>query len=564
MIAGPFDDIRIPTPAEFTHYLVIAAVGAALTRIAISIYYPSHAISQFKAGLPSRDPEALLIHAAELAFNEVAKNEEILELLEMYVDPGRFTVRISEKAVLDEADYLTEVTRTIIRNHAEATSNVFVPILEPVRGTIVDNLSVTAGSAEVRTLSLRETQGALFAIGRMLLDAAFDGLDFPEALWSRLQLQILSDCPATPDDADLILGYLKSHKALIDVRNSEARSAIGMLTLFVFDMLDTMPIIAIVPMSRSCRLKYKYTESKARVPDDKVNPLIAGWEWIYSYVRAAFGLTRRSHNLRLQSATAAQSYHFHAEAPDGLYVYHLGYGFREVKVDYEATVEPPSRTSRPLNPFWNVSDTRGSNYIHAYGRDLDIASVSAQSNIQSRIPFLRIEFREKPPGLMLVVVLLSIFLTGLAVVVGHWHDTVFGISLDSVCYDRYKDYVQCLSKSNDNKSYWPTVLFGVPAIISGWLVARFTAEAVSRLSVSTLLVASWCILNSTVAMVLAALELAVLLAEHRKIWVFEWIQPLWSLLIVSTSSATMMAIMLLILRVRRYRRRIAGTLRKVD
>lgn len=573
IIDGPFDEIRFEGPVGASRDIAIILILSIAARIAVSSYFPSDAISLYNAELPSRALDSQLLTAAQDAFSSIATNAEVLHLLDMFADPGKYVIRISEKAILGEQEYSTSVHRTIVLSETQVSESVLVPVLAPVKGTIIDNLRVVSGTTQLRTLTYRETQGAQLTIGRLLIRSLFANATSGDELWNLVQKQILLPNRATRIDADDILGKLNIAKQNLDLKDADTRARLSILTNFIIDILDTMPIIAVVPAAKTLEVTCEYTESKSRVPMTDVEPknifhivgvgVIQFWEWMYSYVRASFGLTRRSHNLRLQHATRAQSYHFHAQAPDGLYIYHLGYGFKALQAKYSGSVQPSEFSDRPRNAYWNVSDTRGSTYIHAYGRDLDIAVATAEGNLSTRMPFLRIELRERPPGLMLVVVLLSLFLALLTAAIGHWHDTVFGIEINQLCRAWGNSYVECLMKK-DTQAYWPTILFGVPAIISGWLVARFTADAVSRLSVSTLLVASWCILNSALAMLLAALGLSVLLANHQSYWIFDFIQPLWSLLVISTCSTTVMACMLLILRVRRYRRRASGLIKSDD
>lgn len=556
-----FDNIR-SSPSSSTN-LTIVAVGFvfALMRALLSVGSSGEELRKDRT-LPSREDDTELTTAALDAFHSSFSLEEVTQFLEMYIDPGTFVTRITEKMTLDSSVYLTNVTRTLVGANGERIENVLVPILTPEKDTLVDNLELSCGTATVRTLSHRESQGANLTLGRILLQMVFgSGEGFPSYLWSRLRAQILNNETASKADKDLILGLLTSATTPKDQATPKEQAPVGVLTKFVFDMLETYSIIAVIPSSTTIKFSVKYTESKSSIRDRNAKSTIKLWEWLYSYIRATFGLTLRSHTLRLQSATEAQSYHFRAEVPVGMYLYHMDSVLLDIEANYQSLGELAEFPARPIDPTWAVSDSRGLEYVHAYGRDLDTVTYSHQGRLRSRIPYLELEVREKPPGLMFTIALLALYLAILTVGVGHWHNLVFGIT-DTIkqCIDSHPSGPIDCKDGRQPASLWPTILFGIPAIVSGWMVSRFTAESVSRLSLSTLAVFVWCMVNAISAVTLSALKLTVLMADNQWIFGMHTTQPLWSALMVSTTGCATMTIFLLILRVRRYRRRVSGVL----
>ncbi|WP_280378036.1 hypothetical protein [Nocardia wallacei] len=503
-------------------------------------------------------------------FDRCVNNKEEIDLFfEIFTLPSSYVRRISERVTLGDEEYATKVTRTIIGAKRDRVQSLLIPILSPPKGQLVDKLKVSSASGAVRTLSYPETVGALLRIKRTLLDMAFH-TPAPANLERRLNAAILSREKASDTSKARIAADLE--KALEDenkFKGGNKASWRAIFENFIADVQATFPVIVLVPAGDLVKLETEFTETRAGLERLDARITQRFWDLIHSYIRATFGLSRRSHTLQLSRAIKARSYHFRTDAPPGMYVFNIEIGLAEMREKALDQVRSGDKSrkaiiptqDRAISPLWDAEDTRGSAYVHAYGRDLDIASAP------SRLPFLAIELREKPPGLMFVVVLLSLYLAALTLGVGHWHDLIFGIANPPSrdCLERIHDQQfqkLCAEARPHPESFWPTILFGVPAIVSGWLVSRFTSESVSRLSISTIAVASWFIGNAVAAMTVAALKLTLRLSVPSKFVGIETIQPLWVILMVSTSGCAIMSVLLLWLRVRRYRRRSSGIIKR--
>jgi len=354
--------------------------------------------------------------------------------------------------------------------------------------------------------------------------------------------------------------------------NAESNLAAAAFLEIFEKCLTSYFVIAVVEKLSSrhesfLRVACEYSTGKAQLHRD-----IKGWkkrvydihDAIYALIRLTFGLTQRSHVLRLPLACESQSYHFRSTIPDGLYVY-----------DHDATLVDASvrnnpqivtgRASRPMDPDLRMSVTKGLSHVHAYARDLDVvASHRDHGHEQIKIPLVSIQLRERPPGLLFTVFLISLYLAALAIGVGAFHNLIFGLDVSSVdekCFTFER--TEYLSQSRQTcdmvptpGSSWPAILFGIPAIVSAWLVSRFTQEAVAKLSISTIAVTSWCVLNAVFAVVLSALKLNL-----SAVWVVDIFnntntQPLWSLLTISAVGNFIMVTLLMFFRVRRYAERV--------
>ncbi|WP_431958416.1 hypothetical protein [Nocardia lijiangensis] len=579
-LVGPFDEIRSEPTAKLVLSISALLLVALILRFCFTLNTAGKDVVRVDLK-DARDDEEKLAKIAIREFNQRFSHAEAIRLLEFVIDPSSYIMRISEQIELGDEAYVFKTTQTLVGADEKGVDGnevkrLLVPVLTPRKGELVDNLRISTDDEVVRTLSYRETLGALLTLGRIMVELVLD--ECPEALWTALQREILRESVAKSGDktemSQLLDGVTNT------LTSTESLFLRNFLHNFVYDAQAIFPIIAVVPADREVKIKVGFTEDRTRIAGRQSGIPVGLWEWCYSYIRSSFGLVRRSHMIRLSRATRAQSYHLRTEAPEGMYVYDLGLGLAEVSETDSVQISSSNYTHRPIDPRWDCADTRGLTYVHAYGRDLDVvggpAHLLSQKNIpggangtpapaevslRPHIPSLTIELREKPPGLIFVIVLLSAYLMALTLGVGYWHDLIFGLSPSSRFCAEFPAAAGCDAAPNP-QSYWATILFGVPAIISGWLVSRFTSESVSRISVSTLAVAAWFVVNSVAAMVLAALKLANRLATVEAFPLLATHQPLWSLLMVSSCACAVMATLLLFLRVRRYRRRSTGVLKR--
>lgn len=176
------------------------------------------------------------------------------------------------------------------------------------------------------------------------------------------------------------------------------------------------------------------------------------------WVRALFGLNIREHLFYLTKATETVSYHFAVEAPEGMYVYR--YKFSHQDLPTSANPAAPTSRRRPRLPDRVVSMNQ--THLHVYLRD-----AINESRDGTQALTLGVSLRERPPGLMESGLLLSLYLAVTVWTVGAFHGTVF-------------------SGDGPPPGTWPTVLFGIPTLLSGWLVSRLSAATLQRMSLLSL------------------------------------------------------------------------------
>lgn len=465
------------------------------------------------------------------AFNRITSTDEFDQLIDTLLDPGSVVLRINEIAELGAHDYHSNVERVVVFPKAYTPAQIFIPVLSPHKGELVDNFTLRVDGKPARTLSRRESTGAAIAVMTAVLATAFEDRNtLPKTLWRMLRDEILHKDSNRARRA-LIFAELKKEFAL-DAASEGALIARAGLWKLAMDVCDSYSIIAVVPTAgSSVKVKTSYTRRREPlvVPKDPMPPFpVKVWLWFGIQLQILFGLIRRSDRYELHNSREAQSYHFRATAPEGLYVYDIVGTWiddtRGVVSDLFAGLP-----LRPLRPQWEISDTRGLEHVHAYGRDLDVwcqAAVSPDGlQTSGRTAAIRFELREKPPGLLFVIALMSSFLGLLVLAAGKWHDKIFVTAVTP-------------------GAPWPVIIFGVPAIVSGWMVSRFTQESVKLLSVSTIAVTSWAVINAAGAVAVSAFSMSI--PAHIWKWpVIGYFEPAWSVLVISCMGCLSMSVMLL-------------------
>lgn len=556
----PLESIRHePVPGKLVAVLLL--VIASFIRVLLSranIGLASEGIVS-KNGGPANTTETISVSCME-AFQQNITAEEFEQFLENLIDPGGVVLRITETAQLGGRDFSTNVKRTVVPPIKWAGRKMYVPVLKPRKGELVDNFNLSVDGKPARTLSHRETVGATLATITTLLTQAAQDTDVPEELWRLLRDAVVEEGPTKPNKRESTLKELKACESTLVNSSDAALIARAALWKLVPDLFDTYLIIAVVPINgESLKVETRYTRRRDvyQVPKNKPFP-IRWWQWSHIQLQLLFGLAVRSDEYLLPQATEAQSYHFRAEAPAGMYVYDVKSHWFDEEIK---TLSPPFNTSklaRPVAPDWRAADTRGLDHLHAYGRDLDVwlnysDETGASTRTSRRVAALRFELRERPPGVMFVIALLSVYVAMLAVGIGIGYDVIFGPYATNCGAAS-----SAATTTSTTASPWPTILFGVPAIVSGWIVARFTADTVRLVSISTIAITTWAVVNTAYAVALSAIAISKPMCPVTGwLGIPAW-QPAWCFLVISSCAATVMAVLLLVLRVRRYARRVRG------
>ena len=155
-------------------------------------------------------------------------------------------------------------------------------------------------------------------------------------------------------------------------------------------------------------------------------------------------------------------------------------------------------------PTAELSDSIGLDYVHLYGRDLP-GQLSEAANSEQTGPMdarlaLAVTFalRERPPGILMMIIVMSLFLCVLVLAVGHFHSEIFPLVAVPP---------PTAAPSGTTASTGPTgigLIFGIPAILFGWMVTRMNEETLRRISVPTPFLSLWFTANAGLVVFVAA------------------------------------------------------------
>jgi hypothetical protein len=99
---------------------------------------------------------------------------------------------------------------------------------------------------------------------------------------------------------------------------------------------------------------------------------------------------------------------------------------------------------------------------------------------------------------------------------------------------------------------WTTIMFGLPALVAGWSLARVDHSVLERMSLSTFVASLICVVNASVTVAYAALRQSISLQET---WTFLGItlhHPWWLIIMASTAANLLTILVMYCARFSRY------------
>lgn len=204
--------------------------------------------------------------------------------------------------------------------------------------------------------------------------------------------------------------------------------------------------------------------------------------------RIRLGLRPRKMYLKLPLALETPSYHQDLVVPEGMYLYDSKTLLIRERTDRKAMIckmEDVETIDQHLNPALDCAG-HGSQFAHIYGRGVRSLRDNTAPDGMTLVPAVRIEFRERPPGNLLLVFLLSIFVLSLV-----WISAV------------YSDWI--FDPEGRSLPAWATVVFTAPTIVSAWVLSKFPGEVIGRASFVTLAMIFWSLTNVVVVILSSAL-----------------------------------------------------------
>ena len=408
--------------------------------------------------------------------------------------------RITEKH--DLGVYRTDVK--VMRTMQGSKMLVLVPVLRILRGKVVGSLSVDIDGTAARTLPFDLSRGLLLT----MLVTAFSIVHgtTEQTLLRDLKIAAVGRHAINPSPKHPLLSGLEEaaqrSTALQNDKVALRRIALAALTSdFVF---------VIVPggLETAKRISVAYRRGYP-----------SGVHGLAARFQRAIGLGRSNFSIPIGLAGDSRSYHLEVSGPSDMFVEN---SYIEVpRLEHAGLlIDEVSDADRVRDQVMVIAPRAGDNCTHLYLRDYDgaphVATLGEDVKFAPVWPRFRIELREIPPGLLGPILAVSVWLAILAWIVGVFHDFVFkGLGIVGPS--------------------WPTLIFGVPAIVVGWLLSRVTAEQFRTISVGTFSLLSTLALNAAMLVTFAALKSSGASTFQADIGLLHVEHPTWTIMMVATA-----------------------------
>ncbi len=460
--------------------------------------------------------ESYLDHCV-LAFRRVDANPNAIEAtLSLITDRSKYLTRLHEI----HEPYTGHTKRHDLFRFMGAPADAILPLLFVPKTHILDELSVDLDTKPAAPLDFREVVGLTHLMIRKAFNDAFHRPPKDISVWERL-------------DTYTCIGYAPTAVELEALKQDLVADLEVEVLPSTFEYLLDVFSTGYFILARPERDK-KDSENDAGKPIAEQGVTMAECTYvervraatlpfhhpIASMARSALTMTDRWCHIPLTSAASSRSLHVTVHAPEDLYIHtavvaqlasgegkptmlkriwELGSRIlnalrRKPQTDSEAQkkAEPAvvrgavgRSETQPRWPSVKMSDGLGLQQAHAYARDLDQSSTAATAGIIPERCYLSVEFRDRPPGILLPVLLCSLaelLLVG-AIVVN---------------FDLFR------------QTALPTTPFAailaLPVVLCGWVVSKVDHKALRLFSFPTVLALLWFIFNSLLIVIVGSVR----------------------------------------------------------
>jgi hypothetical protein len=496
--------------------------------------------------VPDKSPDEVPEHRlfAESPIKDIA----VASSVEMVLRPRVFFREITE-AVRPETSYYTRTATLVMELPASGAGEThLVPVMTHPRGQQIDDIAVNDENGTlIPILSDLESRGALTALIDSYAKTVVDTNDpTVQVVLQRVRDAVRADGPLPGSAIEEGGADLFSRDDVValprlagrdDVASAKDIQQLGELCEWA---VRNHALVVPIPGGPSRRItldvRYRHAEPF---------PATGITHWLRNFL----GLQPYLHRLRLPQSVRAASYNLIFHCPAGQYV-------------YACSVASPAASKRSVA----VSATRG------WGA-LDYASVKIRpvapgSPDPSGEPSVFLDVRERPPGLLGVVALVGTAQFALIWVFGIFHDSFFptaggagttrcvmnlagraGRGIVSGGSSRIP--IDCHAAAHFDVA---TILLALPALLAGWVAARFAREQIQWTSLAPIL---GMMLTGVIAIVSTALALWESSGHdlNDAVWVVE--HPAWAALMVVSALLTVDMLVRVTTRSLRFRRRLA-------
>lgn len=408
---------------------------------------------------------------------ESSQGHTLVNSVALLVDPPSFTSRVSQSFRLHNEKYSIDLARTINTN-GQALS---VPLLKVFKGRIVGSLRVTVDDKRTRTLTFDESKGFQVAALSVTFDRVLPVSQYDDLL-NRCCDAVVGATPPSREDFELLLAELQ--EAIAASTASKAHK--DALYRLVSEASYYDYILGVMEADEKVKTRRIIVSYDGHYED--------GIKGTYR-LHTALGLGKRKFTFELPFAAESKSFHLQVEGPENMYAYEVfplwGYSGRTSTEGVDAS------RGRIRNKLISRAPLRGDQHAHVYMRDLDggpIIDLQSKdgSKVAQSIPRVFLEYREHPPGVLGPVLAVSLWLTVLTWTVGFFHDDIFRVQ----------------AGTTPGAQGWATVIFGVPAIVTGWILSKADAKTLRGISLATFGALSLLALDAVLLVSVSALKIA--------------------------------------------------------
>lgn len=443
--------------------------------------------------------------------------EALRTAIRALIAPDTIFARVSERRDLSEERASVTVTRTI-GGDPGLQHLTMVPVLRVPRGTLIGSLTVTVDGKPGRTIPMSISRGILIQMLRSLTIGASGEERRHAALFTALAgfvaRTIVSDRPLKP-------GELR--KAFAKFENVVHAPGTSQVTWFkAFTTMVTASEIVFAAVDPGCALT-----TKVSVTFDE--PYRQRARWLSPRVKRLVGIGITDFKVDLHRAAESRAYHLDITAPSTTYV-------EEAVVALNGLSPSVNEADPERAELIEVAPLRGDGRAHLYWRDFGDAD--SAYGLGAATPEFRLRLRERPPGLLGATTALSFWIAAITWLVGYFYPVLF-------------------VNGGMGSSVWATLILAAPALLTGWLLSKLTADAMRFMSLSTFVLIVWLAVN-----VAAVVSIAALTMSGAANWSLRW-EPWfdiehfnWFLLMVLTMLHLCACVLLFIGRGSRYARTI--------
>jgi hypothetical protein len=445
----------VPGHAALTEGLARAAalcVAIALTALGLSV------LMNLKPAIVPADP----IYQPDIEW--LARLQEVITapaydhhgaliaFIELITNPAEFRSRVAETIDLEGRGIHQRVSVEFVLPIDDSKSEHFLlPILQPVKGDLVDNFRLMDGTgASLTNLSYQETV-ELAAIGlRVLLIAATRKPHDQWATKTRSAELIMLGLIARrgPSDIQAVNATIRSALRLLERR--PGRDAKELITAYLRSLSVSYPIVAVVPKSLVVLNRVLLRYEQTVIPSSQT----AGWS---GKLRVGSGVRPSQVTIPVDLAMTAASYHLRINGPAEMYVVEQILRCADCRArlrraqseNQQASCVHARGDGTPGDAHFHLRGRFGQNFTHLYMR-----GYASQAHKELRLEIL-VRFNETPPGSRAAATATALTAAILIWVIGH------------------------LTTRSDviSNSDLPAILLALPAVAASWFGLAAASEA---------------------------------------------------------------------------------------